>query len=228
MRFVFFLVIAAGAMAAENHTLVDRVGTTGFVQLEAESFRQLTPRQQALTYWLTQASIAIDPINYDQNSIYGLRQKSLLEEIVRHAGVLQGDARPKIVDFTKLFWANRGNHNEMTAQKFLPAFTFDELKTAARATLAAGGFREGGYGAKIRSQADLDRELEALRPSLFDPEFQPMITAKSPRGKLDILQASANNFYHNVSMADLANFHDTHPLNSRLVKTDSGKLVEEV
>ena len=228
MRFVFFLVIAAGATAAENHTLVDRVGSTGFVQLEAESFRQLTPRQQALTYWLTQASIAIDPINYDQNSIYGLRQKYLLEEIVRHAGVLQGDARPKIVDFTKLFWANRGNHNEMTAQKFLPAFTFDELKTAARATLAAGGFREGGYGAKIRNQADLDRELEALRPSLFDAEFQPMITAKSPRGKLDILQASANNFYHNVSMADLANFHDTHPLNSRLVKTDSGKLVEEV
>ncbi len=228
MRFIFFLAIAAGAMAAENHTLVDRVGSTGFVQLEAESFRQLTPRQQALTYWLTQASIAIDPINYDQNSIYGLRQKYLLEEIVRHAGVVQGDARPKIVDFTKLFWANRGNHNEMTAQKFLPAFTFDELKTAARATLAAGGFREGGYGAKIRGQADLDRELEALRPSLFDPEFQPMITAKSPRGKLDILQASANNFYHNVSMADLANFHDTHPLNSRLVKTDSGKLVEEV
>ena len=39
MRFVFFLVIAAGATAAENHTLVDRVGSTGFVQLEAESFK---------------------------------------------------------------------------------------------------------------------------------------------------------------------------------------------
>ena len=29
-------------------------------------------------------------------------------------------------------------------------------------------------------------------------------------------------------MADVANFHDTHPLNSRLVKTRDGKLVEEV
>ena len=54
-----------------------------------------------------------------------------------------------------------------------------------------------------------------------------MITAKSPQGNLDILQASANNFYSGVSMADLKGFHDTHPLNSRLVK-QNGKLVEEV
>ncbi len=228
MRLVFFLSIAFAAVAAENHTLVDRVGSTGFVQLEAESFHQLTPRQQALAYWLTQASIAIDPINYDQNSIYGLRQKYLLEEILQHADALQPETRRKIVDFTKLFWANRGNHNEMTAQKFLPAFTFEELRAAARAALAAGGFKSAGYGARIPDRAALDRELDDLKPSLFDPDFQPMITAKSPRGKLDILQASANNFYHNVSMADLVNFHDTHPLNSRLVKTDSGKLVEEV
>ena len=228
MRLVFFLSIAFAAVAAENHTLVDRVGSTGFVQLEAESFHQLTPRQQALAYWLTQASIAIDPINYDQNSIYGLRQKYLLEEILQHADALQPETRRKIVDFTKLFWANRGNHNEMTAQKFLPAFTFDELRAAARAALAAGGFKSAGYGARIPDRAALDRELDDLQPSLFDPDFQPMITAKSPRGKLDILQASANNFYHDVSMADLVNFHDTHPLNSRLVKTDSGKLVEEV
>jgi dipeptidyl-peptidase-3 len=80
----------------------------------------------------------------------------------------------------------------------------------------------------IGSQAELDRELEALRPSLFDPAFQPSITAKSPQGTLDILQASANNFYSAVSLADLKGFHDTHPLNSRLVQTREGKLVEEI
>ena len=42
-----------------------------------------------------------------------------------------------------------------------------------------------------------------------------MITAKSPQGSLDMLQASANNFYSGLSMADLKGFHDTHPLNSR-------------
>jgi dipeptidyl-peptidase-3 len=214
VRSALILVFVCAAVAADNSALVDRVGTTGFVQLEAESFQKLPLKEQALAYWLSQASIAIDPINYDQNSIWGLRQKRVLEAVVR-------TANPKIVSFTKLFWANRGNHNDMTAQKFLPEFSFEELKTAAEAALHSGGF-------KGMSQAELDRELEALRPSLFDASFEPTITAKSPQGSLDILQASANNFYYGVSLADLKNFHDRHPLNSRLVKSDAGRLVEEI
>ncbi len=217
MRSALILVFVCAAVAADNSALVDRVGTTGFVQLEAESFQKLPLKEQTLAYWLSQASIAIDPINYDQNSIWGLRQKRLLEAIVSHAA----PANPKITAFTKLFWANRGNHNEMTAQKFLPEFSVEDLKTAAASALRSGGF-------KGMSPAELDRELEALRPSLFDADFEPTITAKSPQGTLDMLQASANNFYYGVSMADLKNFHDRHPLNSRLVKSDSGRLVEEV
>ena len=217
MRSALILVFVCVAVAADNSTLVDRVGTTGFVQLEAGSFQKLPLKEQTLAYWLSQASIAIDPINYDQNSIWGLRQKRVLEAVISHAAT----ANPKIVSFTKLFWANRGNHNEMTAQKFLPEFSFDELKTAAASALHSGGF-------KGMSQAELDRELEALRPSLFDASFEPTITAKSPQGSLDILQASANNFYYGVSLADVKNFHDRHPLNSRLVKSDSGRLVEEI
>jgi len=205
--------------------LVDRVGSTGFVQIEAESFKKLTPRQQTLAYWLSQAAIAIDPINYDQNSAFGLRQKRLLEAILH----LPPDGRQQFANFTKLFWSNRGNHQEMTAQKIVPEFNFDALKAAASAALAAGHLKGTPYGTpEIRNQADLDRELDALKQSFFDANFQPMITAKSPQGTLDILQASANNFYSNVSMADLKNFHDAHPLNSRLIKAPDGKLVEEV
>ena len=229
MRFALILAFSTGVFAAGNHALVDRVGTTGFVQLEAASFSSLTPREQALAYWLSQASIAIDPINYDQNSLYGLRQKRMLEELMRHADRLDPQVRRKLADFTKLFWANRGNHNEMTAQKFLPEFTFDELKSAAEAVLAAGGFRGRPYDVPaIASPADLERELTILKPSLFDAGFQPLITAKSPQGSLDILEASANNFYYDVSMKDLKDFHDAHPLNSRLVKLRGGRLEEQV
>jgi len=38
----------------------------------------------ALAYWLSQSSIAIDPINYDQNSIWGFAER-LLEAVVRTA-----------------------------------------------------------------------------------------------------------------------------------------------
>jgi dipeptidyl-peptidase III len=116
----------------------------------------------------------------------------------------------------------------MTARKFLPDFTFEELQAAARAALSAGGFKGTPYGAPaIRNQANLDKELAELRASLFDANFQPMITAKSPQGGLDMLQASANNFYSGVSLADLKGFKETHPLNSRVVKS-GGRIVEEV
>src|ERR1700761_1768965 len=68
----------------EKSSLVDRVGSTGFLQLQAESFKQLTQKQQALAYWLSQASIAVNPIIYDQESRFGLRHKHILEEIVAH------------------------------------------------------------------------------------------------------------------------------------------------
>ena len=208
------VLLAAGFIgwAEENKTLVDRVGTTGFVQVEAESFKSLNAKQKELAYWLSQASIAIDPIIYDQVSRWGLRQKAVLETVLAHPQGVKPDVYKKIADFTKLFWANKGNHNEMTAQKFLPDFTFDELKTAVQAA------SKGSVSAK---------ELDELKPSLFDPNFEPMMTAKSPKPGQDLLQASSNSFYLNVTMADLASFKEQYPLNSRLAKID-GKLVEQV
>jgi hypothetical protein len=132
LRIALLILFAFGAASADERALVDRVGATGYVQLEAESFKQLSAKDQALAYWLSRASIAIDPIIYDQNSVFGLRQKRLIEEIMRHPDNRNPQLQRKVSDFAKLFWANRGNHNEMTAQKFGPEFTFEELKTAAK------------------------------------------------------------------------------------------------
>ena len=85
MRCAVLLVLVCAAAWPQDRALADRVGATGFIQLEAQSFDKLTPRQQALAYWLAQASIAIDPIIYDQDSRFGLRQKRLLEAIVPQA-----------------------------------------------------------------------------------------------------------------------------------------------
>jgi len=200
-------------------TLVDRVGSTGFLQLEAPSFLAQTPNEQALGYWLTQASIAIDPIIYDQLSRFGLRQKRVLELIAANPEGVNSSSYAKILAFTKLFWANRGNHNETTAQKFLPDFTFEELKDAGVVALQ--------HGARGFTEPAFLKELEELKPSLFDPGFEPIITAKSPRGGQDILEASANNFYLGVKLTDLAGFTEHYPLNSRLAKID-GRLVEQV
>jgi dipeptidyl-peptidase-3 len=203
--------IAAPRFARAESPLVERVDKTAFIQIEAASFRALTLRQQALAYWLTQASIAIDPIIYDQLSRFGLRQKQSLEAVVLAKDKVDPLTYSQVLAFTKLFWANKGNHHEQTGQKFLPRFTAAALKTA----LSAAG------------RKDLAAGVDALAPSLFDPTFEPILTARSPEGGKDILQASSNNFYFDVKLADLKKLTERYRLNSRVVN-NGGKLSEEV
>jgi dipeptidyl-peptidase-3 len=224
------ILLTLGTGRSEDHAvLVDRVGDTGFVQLDAPSFEGLGPRQKEMAYWLCQASIAIDPIIYDQLSRFGLRQKRVLEEVVARPDGIAPGSISRIVAYTKLFWANRGNHNETTSQKFLPDFTFEELQQAALTAQKNGAFHKPCADLPpLPTPAELNRELEELRPAFFDAGFEPMITAKNPQGGKDILQASSNTFYEGLTLADLKGFHSRYPLNSRVVRGRDGKLHEEV
>src|SRR6185436_886661 len=80
----------------------------------------------------------------------------------------------------------------------------------------------------IVTDAEIKGEVADLRASIFDPAFEPMITAKTPPPGHDIIQASSNTFYRGVTLADLKSFVESHPLNSRVIKGPDGKLVEEV
>ncbi len=208
----------ASAQTAET-SLVGRVGQTGFLQIEAESFKDLAPNEKVLAYWLSMAAIAIHPIVFDQNSQYGLREKRLLEEILEHSQGIDAATLKKITDYAKLFYANRGNHNDFTSRKFLPDFTPGELRAAAERALK--------NRARIGPEPRLLKELEALHKPMFDADFEPMLTAKNPPAGEDPLLASSNNLYEGVSNGDLKGFAEKYPLNSRLVKRH-GKLVEEV
>jgi dipeptidyl-peptidase-3 len=209
-------------MAQDNAApspLVDRVGQTGFLQLEAESFKGLTPQQKALAFWLSMAAIAVNPIVYDQNSSYGLELKHMLEQILTHSRGIDPVVLKKVTDYTKLFWANHGNHNSFTSKKFLPEFTPEELQAAALQALK--------NRAALGTQAKLLKELEDLYRPIFDADYRASLTVKNPKNGEDPLTASGNNLYEGVTMGDLKDFHDSYPLNSRLVKRN-GKLVEQV
>lgn len=210
---------AAQEPASQPGVLVERVGPTGFLQLHAESFKDLALKEKILAYWLSMASIAIHPLAFDQNSVYGLRIKHLLEQVLTHSKGIDPEALRKITDYTKLLWANRGNYNDYTSRKFLPEFTPDELKAAAEQALK--------NRARLGPPAKLAKELGELAKPIFDPDFQPMLTAKNPKNGADPLLASSNNLYLGVRLSDLEGFKEKYPLNSRLVKK-GGKLVEQV
>ena len=126
---------AASRQQAAQSSLVTRVHDTGFVQLNAASFDDLTADQKMAAYWLSMAAIAVNPIAYDQNSEYGIREKHLLEAILTHSKGIDRVVLKKITEYTMLFWGSHGNHNSFTSRKFLPDFTSEEFSAAAESGL---------------------------------------------------------------------------------------------
>ena len=193
----------------QRSPLVQMVRDTGFVQVQAPGFNALTPDQKLDAYWLSMAAIAVNPIAYDQNSVYGLREKHLLESILTHSNGIDPMLLEKIRSYTLLFWGNQGNHNNFTSGKFLPDFTSSELRTAAQRALE--------NGASLGTAAELEAQLKNLERPIFDPQFEPMLTNKTPANGADPLQASSVNYYSGLNLKDLAGFADHFELNSRLV-----------
>ena len=211
----------AGDDPAAAPSLVARVRDTGFLQIDADAFDGLSQAQKMDAYWLSMAAIAINPIAYDQNSVYGLREKHLLEAILTHPNGIDPAVLKKITEYTMLFWGNQGNHNDFTSRKFLPDFTPAELSAAAEQARKNGASQLG-------SATALGKDLAELQKAIFDPGFEPMLTVKNPPDGEDPLEASSVNFYSGVTLKDLAGFTEHYALNSRVTKGDDGKPVEEV
>ena len=201
--------------------LLERVDEAAVVQLYADGFAALPLREKTLIYHLYKAAIAGRDIYYDQRYAHNLEMRDVLEEIVTHAGGIPAGTLTEIQRYTKLFWINTGPYNNLTARKFVLKCTPADFTEAARIAE-----RNGGQVA-VREGETLDARLLRLQPFFFDLDVDPIVTSKTPGPGKDILQASANNLYSGVSMADLEGFEERYPLNSRLVKR-AETLVEEV
>jgi dipeptidyl-peptidase-3 len=203
----------AASHADTRPYLLERVDEAAVVQLYADGFAALPLREKTLIYHLYLAAIAGRDIYYDQRYAHNLAMREVLEEILTHAEGIDPDTLAEIRRYTKLFWINTGPYNNLTARKF--------VLRCNPALFAAAVAQARKNGARI---AD---DVSRLDPYFFDLDVDPIVTSKTPGPGKDILQASANNLYSGVAMADLDGFEERYPLNSRLVKRD-GRLVEEV
>ena len=146
-----------------------------------------------------------------------------------HSSGVAPDVLAKVRSYALLFWANRGNHNDYTAQKFLPAFTIDELKQAATRAQSNRAFKTAYADLPpFATPEAVVREIDALRVAFFDPAFEPTVTTKSPPAGKDIIQASANTFYRGVTLDDMQTLRERYALNSRVVKGSDGALREDI
>ena len=206
----------------EDHPyLLEQVGTTAIAQLYADEFKDLDLNEKILAYYLAQAVIAGDRIDNDQSHRHALEIKDILEEIITHKEGIDPETFKAILDYTKLFWVNHCQYNARTKAKFTPTCSFDQFLEAAISA------QKNGASFNLKEGETIEGKLKKLEKTIFNPSFEPLVTAKTPPPGQDILTASANNFYENVTLADLKNFKEKYPLNSKIAKKD-GKLKELV
>jgi dipeptidyl-peptidase-3 len=200
---------------------LETVGEFALSRLYADGFEELSQKDRVLAFYLYRAALAGRDIFYDQMGRDVLEIRDLLEEVLTHPRYVDPQFRDRLLRYLKLFWINNGNHNDRTRQKFVPEFTFEGLQIAVAAA------ERDGASVRLAFGETLPKKLERLKPSLFDPNVDPLSTCKTPPPGQDILTCSSVNFHEGVTLANLKGFRETHPLNSRLSKKD-GRIVEEV
>ncbi len=208
-------------MTAERRYLLEQVDDAAVVQVYADGFARLTHEQKVLAWHLYLAAIAGRDIYYDQRYRHSLAMREVLEAILTHPEGVAPATLAEIQRYTKLFWVNCGPYQNLTAQKFTLRLTPEALTAALASALALGATPTIYPG---ESAGDVVRRLA---PCFFDEAFEPAVTCKAPPEGQDILQASSNNLYAGLRLADLDGFDEHHPLNSRLVAGSEGP-VEEV
>jgi dipeptidyl-peptidase III len=206
----------------ERVYLLERIDEAAVVQLYADGFAALPPGDKTLVWHLYQAAIAGRDIFYDQRHAHSLEMRDLIEAVLTHAAHVDAQTHAEVERYTKLFWINSGPYNNLTARKFVLACTPDAFGAAVRAA-AADGAR-----LPLHAGESIDDLLRRLAPMFFDAGFEPTVTNKTPPAGGDILASSANNLYAGIAMRDLDGFEERYPLNSRLRKSDDGRIVEEV
>jgi len=211
----------ADAPSATRPYLLEQIDDAAVVQLYADGFEKLTLREKTLVYHLYRAAIAGRDIYYHQRHEHNLSMRHLLEQIVRHPAGIPEDTLKEITRYTKLFWINTGPYNNLTARKFL--LHLDRRQLSEAMAIAA----KNGADFTLAPGESISDRVARYAKMFFDAGHDPMVTFKTPGDDQDILESSANNLYVDVTMTDLANFEEKHPLNSRLIKKN-GKVVEEV
>lgn len=202
---------------------LERVGPAQIVQLYADGFEQLTPKEKIFSYYLHLAGLAGRDIAIDQHHPSALEVRNLIEHIYLYQRNIDTLTIQKLTDYLKLFWINNGFYDNITSKKFVPEVTFEEFKQACKIAEE--------NGAKLSNEKEsLEHKLNRLKEIIFNPNYEPQITNKTP-GE-DWIKGSGVNFYdRNISYSEIEKWakagNEKNPLNSKVIK-EKEKLAEKI
>ncbi|MDI6804219.1 MAG: peptidase M49 [Bacteroidota bacterium] len=202
---------------------LERIGPAQVVQLYADGFDQLTPKEKIFSYYLHLAGLAGRDIAIDQHHPNAIEVRNLIEQIYFYQSGIDTNTIKKITNYLKLFWINNGFYDNITSKKFVPEVTFEDFKQACE--------KAQQNGAKLSNENEtLEQKLNRLKEIIFNPNYEPQMTNKTP-GE-DWIKGSGVNYYgRNISYIEIEKWAKTrnekNPLNSKVVK-ENGKLVENI
>jgi dipeptidyl-peptidase III len=180
---------ATDATPATRPYLLEQIDDAAVVQLYADGFDKLPLARKTLVYHLYRAALAGRDIYYDQRHRHNLGMRRLLEQVLTHSAGIAEDTLAELTRYTKLFWINTGPYNNLTARKFLLELDRDRLIEAMEIAKANGA----DFG--FEKKEGVTRRVEKFARMFFDPDYEPMVTFKTPGEDQDILESSANNLF---------------------------------
>lgn len=191
----------------------ERFADLQMLRYKVEGFENLTLKQKTFIYYLQEAALYGRDILFDQNGKYNLRIRKMLEDVYVN---YQGDRGSKnfkaLETYLKRVWFSNGIHHHYGSEKFVPEFTRKWLQDCAVCS-------------------------DEIADIIFNPDIlQKRVNLAEGQ---DLVKTSASNYYENVTQKEAEEFYakqkaegdSLHPvmygMNSRLVKTKDGNLVEK-
>lgn len=211
----------------EFNYVVDSFADMQILRYQVPELENLTIKQKELVYYLTEAALHGRDILYDQNGKYNLLVRRTLEAIYEN---YKGDKTSSdfiaFEVYLKRVWVSNGIHHHYGNDKFIPNFSSDFFENEVKHLPSASLEKIGMSSQEI---------LDYLIPVIFNPEIASRRIVQD--SGVDLLRASACNYYEGVSQAEAEQFYNaqksvndpmpiSYGLNTKLVK-ENGVLVEK-
>lgn len=208
--------------------LSEKFADLRILRYHVPGFEELTPKQKELLYYLSEAARCGRDIIWDQNCKYNLTVRHTLEAIVTANKQASGADWDKFMVYVKRVWFSNGIHHHYGSEKMFPECSQQYFAgLLAKADLKKLPLNKG---------EDLAAFTRRITGIIYDPAIAPKRVNLDP--KVDMVQASACNFYEGVTQTEVQDFYaatkgkaeknaPSYGLNSKLVK-ENGKIVEKV
>ncbi len=216
------------AKTSNTEIMADRFADIQVLRYDIPGFSDLSLKQKQLAYYLYEAGLCGRDMAWDQKYKYNLCVRKTLETILTtFSGDKNTDDYKKFLEYGNRVFFSNGIHHHYSNAKMLPDFSFDYFKELISKSDNAKLPLEG---------MNMEDFLKMMQPVIFDPKVAPKTVDLS--ANVDIVKASAGNFYEGVTQKQVEDFYagkslkdakeqPSWGLNSKVVM-ENGKVTEKV